>query len=138
VLLRAFDRTDTAAVIDLWRRCDLVRAWNDPQRDIDRKLSEQPELFIVAVRDGTLIGSAMAGFDGHRGWIYYLAVDEAARHGGVGRVLVERLENDLRAVGCPKVQLMVRSDHLAANAFYDRLDYGTDAVVVRSKRLISD
>src|SRR5690606_23332178 len=98
----------------------------------------QPEMFFVAFCDGQLVGSAMAGYDGHRGWIYYLGVDPDYRRKGIARALVERSEQALLAVGCPKVNLQIRRDNLAAVAFYEQLGYGEDLVVSLGKRLIPD
>jgi ribosomal protein S18 acetylase RimI-like enzyme len=136
--LRAFAAGDGDAVIALWGRCGLLRPWNDPQRDIARKLTVQPELFIVAVAGDALIGSVMAGFDGHRGWMNYLAVDPAWRRAGVGRTLVAHAEAALQALGCPKVNLQVRRGNEAALAFYRDLGYGEDDVISLGRRLIAD
>jgi ribosomal protein S18 acetylase RimI-like enzyme len=140
VVIRPFDRsTDTDAVVALWHASGLTRPWNDPIRDIDTKLTEQPELFVVASEpDGSIIGTAMAGFDGHRGWVYYLATAESHRRAGIARALLTHLEDRLIEVGCPKIDVMVRTTNADVLGFYDRLGYGTDDVVVRSKRLIAD
>ena len=136
--VRQFEPADEAAVIRLWTDCGLVRPWNDPQRDIARKLGEQPELFLVGERDGQVMASVMAGFDGHRGWIYYLAVDPAHRGQSHGVTLVRAAEDLLLQRGCPKVNLMVRSDNTEVIEFYRRLDYGIDEVTVLSRRLVRD
>jgi ribosomal protein S18 acetylase RimI-like enzyme len=80
--IRSFQPSDTESIIGLWEHCGLVRPWNDPRKDIERKLRVQPELFLVAEIDEQLVGSAMAGYDGHRGRVYYFAVSEGARHRG--------------------------------------------------------
>lgn len=129
----------------LWGACGLLRPWNDPHKDITRKLLEQPELFLVAVASGAdagaaerLVGTVMAGYDGHRGWVYYLAVDPAWQGQGVGRRLMQRVEADLLALGCPKINLMVRADNSAVLDFYARLGFTADASVSLGKRLIPD
>lgn len=136
--IRIFEPADTAAVIALWHAASLTRPWNDPARDIERKLTEQPELFFVAVDGSDVVGSVMVGWDGHRGWLSYLASAPERRGEGIGRALVGQAERALTAVGCPKLMLMVRSDNTEALAFYDALGYGADDVVVRGKRLIAD
>ncbi|HVT36292.1 MAG TPA: GNAT family acetyltransferase, partial [Nevskiaceae bacterium] len=127
--IRAFTLADEACVIDLWRRCDLLRPWNDPHKDIRRKLTTQPELFLVGEIDGQLVASVMAGFDGHRGWVNYLAVAPDQRKAGLGRTLMRHVESELEARGCPKLNLQVRASNQAVLEFYRRIGYGTDDVV---------
>lgn len=129
---------DTAAVVALWRASGLTRPWNDPHRDIERKLTTQPELFLVGETDATVTATAMVGFDGHRGWVYYLAVDPSQRGRGAGRALMDEAERLLAERGCPKVTLMVRSTNADVLAFYDTLGYTVDDVTVLGKRLIAD
>lgn len=136
--IRTFERADEADVVALWRRCGLTRPWNDPHQDIARKLSEQPELFLVGTVAGRLVASAMIGFDGHRGWIYYLAVAPGWQRRGFGKRLIEEAERRLIAVGCPKLMLLVRAENTAAIEFYRNLGYDDNAVAVLGKRLISD
>ena len=136
--IRTFQSTDEAAVIDIWSRCGLLRAWNDPRKDIARKLSVQPELFLVGTVDERVIGTIMAGFDGHRGWINYLAVDPDSRRQGYGRALMRAAEQRLYAMGCPKINLQIRKGNLAAVKFYRRIGFAPDAVVSFGKRLIED
>jgi ribosomal protein S18 acetylase RimI-like enzyme len=136
--IRSFEDGDEEDVVALWQRCGLVRPWNDPRKDIARKRKVQRELFLVGELEGAIIGSAMGGYDGHRGWVNYLAVDTAHRGLGLGRALMSELETQLGALGCPKLNLQVRSDNLAALAFYERLGYLQDAAVSLGKRLESD
>ena len=136
--IRSFALADTDAVISLWQETGLTRPWNNPHQDINRKLSVQPELFLVAVAGETVVGSVMAGYDGHRGWLYYLASDPARRGEGIGRRLVEAAEERLLAMGCPKVQLMVRPENNVAQGFYDALGYDTFETWATGKRLIAD
>lgn len=137
VRIRAFEERDTDAVVALWEASGLTRPWNDPRKDILRKLAVQPELFLVAV-DDAVIGSVMAGYDGHRGWLYYLAASPDRRGEGIGRSLVERAEELLVAMGCPKVQLMVRPENAEVRAFYDALGYEPFDTWATGKRLIAD
>ncbi|MET0295921.1 MAG: GNAT family acetyltransferase [Microbacterium sp.] len=138
VQIRAFEARDTDAVVALWQASGLTRPWNDPRKDIARKLAVQPELFLVAVDAGSVVGSVMAGYDGHRGWLYYLAAAPDRRGEGIGRALVARAEELLLGMGCPKVQLMVRPENVEARAFYDALGYETFDTWATGKRLIAD
>ncbi|WP_353111715.1 GNAT family acetyltransferase [Microbacterium sp.] len=139
VAIREFRREDTEAVVGLWEVSGLTRPWNDPRRDIERKLAVQPELFLVAVDPADrVVGSVMAGYDGHRGWLYYLASDPGHRGQGIGRALVVEAEKRLLAYGCPKVQLMVRTENEKAMAFYDQLGYERFVVATTGRRLIAD
>ena len=138
VQIRAFTETDTEAVVSLWQEARLTRPWNDPYRDIRRKTTTQPELFLVADDDGSVVGTAMVGYDGHRGWIHYLAVAASQRGTGLGRALVGEAESMLAALGCAKVQLQVRPDNTDVLAFYERLGYETYEAVSMGERLESD
>ncbi len=136
--IRPFVEADEEHVVALWHATGLVVPWNDPHRDIARKLTTQPELFLVAERSGQLLGTVMAGYDGHRGWVNYLAVTQAAQGGGLGRRLMEAVEEALAGRGCAKVNLQVRAGNAAAMAFYEALGYRRDAVVSYGKRLVWD
>lgn len=136
--VRSYCAQDEGAVIALWKQCDLLRPWNDPVRDIERKMGEQPELFLVGELDGAVMATAMAGFDGHRAWVYYLAVAPSHRQRSYGRALMERIEERLRERGCPKVNLLVRSSNRQVLDFYHRLGYRQDDVVCLGRRLIPD
>lgn len=138
MIIRPYQPQDEEAVIQLWQRCELTRPWNDPRKDIARKLSVQPELFLVGAEDGAIVATAMAGFDGHRGWINYLAVAPERQRQGHGRQLMRAVEDALLAVGCPKLNLQVRAGNAKAVAFYEALGYGQDELVSMGKRLISD
>ena len=137
-MIRSFEGRDTEAVVALWRDAGLTRPWNDPYKDIERKLSEQPELFLVLEQDDVLVGTAMIGFDGHRGWVYYLAVAEGHRGRGHARALMAEAERLLVERGCPKIMLMVRADNDGVIGMYEGLGYTTESTVVMGKRLIAD
>ncbi|MHC1562103.1 GNAT family acetyltransferase [Actinomycetospora sp. C-140] len=119
--------------IALWHAAGLTRPWNDPEADLRRALGGPSSTVLAALRDDTLAGTVMVGHDGHRGWLYYLAVADAHRRRGVGRALVGAAETWLRD-RVPKVQLMVRGDNGAAVAFYERLGYARQEVVVLGRR----
>ena len=136
--IRPFAVADEEAVTALWITCDLVRPWNDPVKDIRRKLGVDPERFLVGEVDGKIVGSLMAGYDGHRGWLNYLAVDPAFRRRGYGRRLVNAAENLLRAAGCLKINLQIRAEHRDVIAFYQSLGFAVDEVASMGKRLEQD
>jgi GNAT superfamily N-acetyltransferase len=136
--VRRYRQSDRDGVVSLWSRCGLLRPWNDPRRDIERKLAHDRGGLLVLEADGCLAGSVMAGYDGHRGWVNYLAVDPAWQGLGFGRLLMEEAEQWLLALGCPKVNLQVRTSNEHVIAFYRHLGYGTDDVVSMGKRLLDD
>src|SRR5258708_36375232 len=118
--IRSFQDSDEAAVIQLWDRCGLLRPWNDPRKDIARKKRMQRDLILVGTVDGEIVAAAMGGYDGHRGWINYLAVDPNRRRQGPASALMNDLEHRLREMGCAKINLQIRSDNLEAISFYER------------------
>ena len=137
--IRAFASPDTPAVIQLWQDCGLYRPWNDPHKDIARKLSVSPELFWVGVDEqGEVMASIMVGYDGHRGWINYLAVHPSQQRQGYARRLMELAEQLLTERGCPKLNLQVRAGNEVVIAFYESLGYADDNTVSMGKRLIAD
>ena len=167
ITVRTFEPGDTEALVALWRECGLTRPWNDPHRDIERRRAIDDGLFLVglagadaaaenadrtAANDGAapagradgradapaLIASAMGGYDGHRGWVYYVAVHPGRRGRGHARTLMAALETRLLARGCPKINLQVREGNAAALAFYARLGYAVDRVAGLGKRLVPD
>jgi ribosomal protein S18 acetylase RimI-like enzyme len=133
--VRPFEAGDEAAVVVLWEACGLVVPWNDPHQDIATKLAFQPGLFLVAQRGETLVGAVMAGYEGHRGWINYLAVAPELQGTGLGRLIMEEAERRLRELGCPKINLQVRGSNQKVIAFYQALGYRIDDVVSLGKRL---
>lgn len=131
--VRDFIEDDRQAVIALWQRCGLTRPWNDPSTDIDLAIVAAASSILVGTTDGAVIASVMVGFDGHRGWVYYLAVDpDHARHGH-GRTMMAAAENWLAARSAPKLELMVRNDNAAAIGFYQALGYEPQKVSVLAK-----
>jgi len=122
-------------VVELWEACGLVVAWNDPRGDIATKLAFQPALFFVGVAEGRLVATVMAGYEGHRGWINYLAVEPGLQGDGLGRRMMDAAEEALRALGCPKINLQVRSSNQKVVEFYKRLGFAVDETVSLGKRL---
>lgn len=138
VTIRPYRESDEAAVVALWRECGLTRPQNDPRKDIGRKLQVSPEWFLVGEEDGRVVATAMVGYEGHRGWINYLAVVPSRQRAGCGRALMDEAERRLRAVGCAKINLQVRGGNAAAMAFYRRIGFAVDDVVSFGKRLEVD
>jgi len=136
--IRQFEVQDEEQVIALWKECKLTVPWNDPKKDIQRKLKVNPELFLVGEIDGNIVGSIMGGYEGHRGWVNYLAVSSSHRKKGLGRQLMDAVEVKLREMGCPKINLQVRETNLEVIEFYKAIGYKMDHVVGMGKRLESD
>jgi ribosomal protein S18 acetylase RimI-like enzyme len=137
-IIRQFHTDDTANVVSLWQACELTRPWNNPELDIQRKLSVNDDLFLVADDDGQIIGSIMGGYDGHRGWINYLAVAPSVQKQGLGRELMEAVESRLLDKGCPKINLQIRNGNDAVVAFYEAIGYSDDKATSYGKRIIPD
>src|SRR5438445_328450 len=124
MLIRRFADADADAVAALWRAVfPNERLHNEPARIFAEKRDVQPELFFVAEIDGIVAGTVVAGYDGHRGWLYRVAVDPAHQRHGVGTALVRHAEQALAAMGCPKINLQVRSNNAAVVAFYRKLGW---------------
>lgn len=136
--IRVFRQDDFEETITLWERCDLLRPWNDPELDIERKVNHDVELFLVAEVGGEVVGTVMGGYDGHRGSAYYLGVHPDFRGRGIANALISRLEKKLIARGCPKLTIMVREDNDAVIGMYEKLDYETQDSITLGKRLIVD
>jgi ribosomal protein S18 acetylase RimI-like enzyme len=125
--VRAYRATDRESVIAIWNRVfPDSTGHNDPEASIDRKVAQRDSLFFVAVDEETIIGTVLSGYDGHRGWIYSLAVAPDRQRSGAGTQLVRHVESALAALGCPKVNLQVRADNAAVVAFYESLGYQTE------------
>ena len=138
MIIRPFQMDDEDAVVQLWRDCALVRPVNDPQKDIRRKLAVQPDLFLVGTEGPRIVATVMIGYDGHRGWLNYLAVAPDQQQNGFGRQIVAEAENRLRARGCAKINLQVRRSNSAALAFYQKIGFSEDDVISMGKRLEAD
>jgi len=134
--IRPYRMDDELEVIQLWKKAfPETPLHNDPLRDIQSKLKIQPGLFLVAVDDHLLVGTAMAGYDGHRGWIYYLAVDPAYRRKGIGTVLMKEAEGLLAKMSCPKLNLQIRADNSDLQAFYEKSGYSVEERISMGKKL---
>jgi ribosomal protein S18 acetylase RimI-like enzyme len=135
--IREFQEGDRGDVISLWTGCGLVVPWNNPGEDIDRKLKVDPELFLVGTDDSEIVATVMGGYEGHRGWINYLAVSTSKRRMGYGQEIMKAVEELIEARGCPKINLQIRSSNSEVVAFYEALGYCTDDVVGLGKRLVT-
>jgi ribosomal protein S18 acetylase RimI-like enzyme len=125
-----------SAAVQLWQDSGLTRPWNDPEADLRRAVAGPSSTVLAAFDDSQqLLATAMVGHDGHRGWVYYLAVDPAERGSGLGQSMMEACEKWVRAQRIPKIQLMVRTTNQAVIGFYEHLGYDQSDVVVLGRRL---
>jgi len=136
--IRIYQKDDEDKVISLWKECDLIVPWNNPIQDIARKLKVDPDLFLVGVKNGEIVASVMGGYEGHRGWINYLAVHPAHRRKGLGKKIMVEVENRIKAMGSPKINLQVRTSNKDIILFYKAIGYIEDDVVSLGKRLEED
>jgi ribosomal protein S18 acetylase RimI-like enzyme len=137
-LIRPYRAHDEAAVVALWKSCGLIVAHNNPRKDIARKLQVNPEWFLVGEEKGVIVASCMAGYEGHRGWINYLAVAPHAQRRGIATKMMAEAERLLRTAGCPKINLHVRSSNTEVIRFYESIGFRQDQVLSMGKRLESD
>jgi hypothetical protein len=126
---------DVPAVIALWQRCGLTRPWNDPGADIALARRGANATILIGRADGAIAATALVGHDGHRGWVYYVAVDPEQQKKNFGRAIMAAAEDWLRGRGVEKIMLMVRPDNTNVRAFYDRLGYETQERVIYAKWL---
>jgi ribosomal protein S18 acetylase RimI-like enzyme len=136
--IRAFEKKYKDEVIALWRECNLVVPQNDPAKDIERKLKVDPDLFLVGVIDKQVVATVMGGYEGHRGWINYLAVKPSQQRKGYGQAIMQAVESLIKQKGCPEINLQVRATNEAVLKFYAAIGYGNDNVVGLGKRLEYD
>ena len=139
--IRVVEPADLEALVALWHEVfpeyrDPTKPQRDPRANIERKLAQRDELFWLAEGDEGIVGTAMAGYDGHRGWLYSVGVHPRVRRSGLARALVAHAEAVLRARGCPKINLQVMADNVGAQAFWRALGFVPDAVVSLGKRLV--
>lgn len=136
--IRPYRQQDEAQLIPLWESCGLTVPQNNPEKDIRRKLSVNPEWFLIGEVDREIVASCMAGYEGHRGWINYLAVSPEHQRKGVARAIMEHAESLLKQAGCPKINLQVRDTNSRAIEFYETIGYSIDPVISLGKRLKKD
>lgn len=133
---RPYQQKDENSVIELWETVfPKAPAHNNPLRDIHAKLHVQPQLFFVAESDERVVGTVMSGFDGHRGWVYYVAVHPEFRRQGIGSALMEKAESALLEMGCRKLNLQIRADNAPVQRFYESLGYRVEERISMGKRL---
>ncbi len=136
--IREYNEKDENEVVSLWTACGLATPQNDPSKDIQRKLQVDRDLFLVGYDENGIVATVMGGYEGHRGWINYLAVKPSARRKGYGRLIMQAVEARIRAKGCPKINLQVRTGNTEATAFYSAMGYRNDDVISLGKRLEMD
>lgn len=136
--IREYQAGDVEHVVALWNLCELTVPWNDPYKDIERKMKVDPDLFLVGEVDGNIVGTVMGGYEGHRGWINYLGVHPNYRRKGFAAELMNAVEMRIKDKGCPKINLQVRETNTAVIKFYDSIGYGNDNVIGLGKRLVND
>lgn len=136
--IREYQAKDEQQVIDLWYACDLVVTWNNPVLDIKRKLKVNPELFLVGEIKAKVIASVMGGYEGHRGWINYLAVLPDYRGNGYAQKIMIEIEQKLKSIGCPKINLQIRSNNEKVLKFYESIGYNDEHMTSMGKRLSED
>ena len=136
--IREFNISDQDDVVNLWKECQLTVPWNDPYKDIQRKVKVDPDVFLVGEISGVIVATVMGGYDGHRGWINYLAVSPSHRRKGYACMIMKKVEGQLKQKGCPKINLQVRESNIDIIAFYEAIGYGNDKVIGLGKRLEND
>ena len=136
MIIREFRDADLGAVVALWQDCDLTRPWNPPERDIELCRQSGHGTLFVAEAAERIVGTIMVGHDGHRGWVYYVAVDPGRRRDGLGRTLMTHAEAFLAAQGVPKIMLLIRETNSAVAAFYQRLGYQIEPRLLMTKFLM--
>ena len=129
---------DLDEVVNLWQQCELTVPWNNPEKDIDRKLVTGQEWFLVGRLEDQIVATAMGGYEGHRGWVNYLAIAPEHQGKGLGKLIMQELETRLTKAGCPKLNLQIRSSNQQVINFYKKLGYQVDDAISMGKRLIHD
>ena len=135
--IRPYSVADLSNVVALWHTCGLVVPANDPQTDIHLKEAFQPGLLVGRLED-TVVATVMVGYEGHRGWLNYLAVAPQYRRRGIGRQMVQAAEQRLKQMGCPKINIQIRTSNRDVIIFYRQLGFSEDDVISMGKRLVTD
>ena len=138
VRIRPYSSADEESVMRLWQRCNLLRSQNNAHLDIARKMTVNPELFLVGVLDGKVVATVMGGYEGHRGWINYLGVDPDCQRRGFARQMMAVVEEKIRAMGAAKINLQIRNDNLGVVGFYEAIGYTVDPATSMGKWLVND
>ena len=138
LLIHPFQTAEEDALVAHWKMCELTVPWNNPHKDIARKLQVQPELFLVGILDSSLIATVMGGYEGHRGCINYLAVHPDFQGKGYGQEIMNSVETGLREMGCPKINLQIRTGNNKIASFYQKLGFTNDHVISMEKRQEAD
>ena len=138
ISIRPYQKNDEYEVVKLWKVCKLTVAWNNPHKDISRKMKEHPELFLVGIIESSIYASIMGGYDGHRGWINYLAVHPRYQNLGFGKLMIENVESKLKKMGCPKINLHIRNSNKKMITFYEKHGYIEEQAISMGKRLEKD
>jgi ribosomal protein S18 acetylase RimI-like enzyme len=138
LVIRSYQHSDKENIIKLWGDCDLIVSWNNPEKDIARKLKVNPEWFLIGELNGQIVASCMVGYEGHRGWINYLAVDPKYQRKGIASKMMAEAENILRSTGCAKINLQVRETNPDVVKFYESIGYKVEPMVNMGKRLEND
>ena len=138
LIIRPYRNEDEQEVIDLWFACRLVVPANNPKRDIERKLLVNPDLFLVGCLHKQVVATCMAGYEGHRGWINYLAVSPDHRRQGFATMMMHEATKRLKSIGCPKINIQIRTTNKTVIAFYKSIGFINDDVLSMGKRLEPD
>ncbi|MFV1983104.1 MAG: GNAT family acetyltransferase [Thiohalomonadales bacterium] len=136
--IRQYKNSDTKAVIFLWDTCNVLVTSNNPKQDIARKLAVDPDLFLIGEIDGIIVATVMGGYEGHRGWINYLAVHPEYQRNGFGKRIMLEIENRLKMKGCPKINVQIRATNENVISFYQKIGFLDDNVIGLGKRLFED
>ena len=137
-IIRSFSADDQKDVLELWSKCGLVIKQNNPDLDIERKLRVNPEWFLVGEHKGKIIATCMVGYEGHRGWINYLAVSPRYRRQGFATRMMQKAEKILQNAGCPKINLQIRTSNMDVMKFYESIGFMKDDVISMGKQLVKD
>ena len=136
--IKPYHPDNQQAVINIWQACNLVVAWNDPVKDIQRKMLVDPDLFLIGELSEDIVATVMGGYEGHRGWINYLAVSPEHQRKGYARAMMQQVEVLILQKGSPKINLQVRSNNIDVVHFYQAIGYDIENAVGLGKRLIPD
>ena len=135
IIISQANKNDVPAIISLWEKTKLTRPWNDPAKDIELSLNADTSTIFTARKNGSIVGSAMTGYDGHRGWIYYLAVDPDCQKQGIGKRLYNEAYRWLKEQGAPKFQILIRNDNEDVVSFYEKLGFEKSTSLLMARKI---